>query len=163
MPVKGNINGNKNNKKKYNWFTRQIDQKGQDFMSQLTKEQIARDAQSIIRDMVYGRIDYIEQAQYFYYPNFIPILIEACTDRRRYYYCNLIATENYLSSISQGLLYIDNDSIICMQGTRVENLNLYNIYNTVLNALYMCLNTNSIDPLLTINANLKTALQIVKL
>lgn len=165
MPIYGNRNNNdrNNNKKKYNWFTKQIDQKGKDFMSQLSKQQISNDALSIIRDMVYGRIDYNEFGQYFYYKDFLIILIEKSIDRQRYYSCNLEALRMYLSCVAQGMIYMDNESRLYMQNTRDENFNLYTIYNTVLNALVLCLNTNTIDPLLTINSNLKTALQMVKL
>lgn len=163
MPVYGNRNNNDRNKKKYNWFTKQIDQKGKDFMFQLSKQQISNDALSIIRDMVYGRIDYNEYGQYFYYKDFLVILIEKSMDRQRFYSCNLVALDAYLSSVSQGMLFLDNESRLCMQNTRDENFNLYTIYNTVLNALMICLHTNTIDSLLTINGNLKTALQMVKL
>lgn len=102
LPMAGNItdligselNNSHNNKnsssnefsKKYkvtNWFTRLLDQRGEDYISsgKLTVDEVSRNAEKILDDMISGRVNYDTQAQYIINPVVIETLINYCSNK----------------------------------------------------------------------------------
>ena len=72
-----------NNKKVNNWFTRLFDQRGQDYISsgKLSVDEVSKNAERIIEEMVAGRIDYDKYAQYIIEPTIIETLINYCANK----------------------------------------------------------------------------------
>ncbi len=94
------------NKKKYNnWFTRIVDQRGEDFLLyRLTCDEVGRNAERIFDDMIEGRIDYVRQGKYIVLPTVIKTLIDYCINK---------ISINRAFQYSLGYLY--NDYINMMQ------------------------------------------------
>lgn len=66
-----------------NWFTRLLDQRGQDYISagKLTVDEVSKNAERILDDMISGRIDYSKQGQYIIQPIIINTLINYCSNK----------------------------------------------------------------------------------
>lgn len=79
QPVQESITGRKVN----NWFTRLLDQRGQDYISsgKLTIDEVNRNAERILDDIIAGRIDYGKQGQYLINPVVIDTLISYCANK----------------------------------------------------------------------------------
>ena len=81
-----NSNNNQNNsggKKVNNWISRLIDQRGADYITggKLTTDEVGRNAERIIDDMINGRIDYNVYGQYIITPVIIETLINYCYNK----------------------------------------------------------------------------------
>lgn len=81
-----NSNNNQNNsggKKVNNWISRLIDQRGADYITggKLTTDEVGRNAERIIDDMINGRIDYNVYGQYLITPVIIETLINYCYNK----------------------------------------------------------------------------------
>lgn len=116
---KNNSNAQNNNsgKKINNWFSRLIDQKGAEYITsgKLTADEVGKNAERIIDDMVNGRIDYNVYGQYIIIPSVIETLINYCY--------NKIAINNAIQ-FSLGYTYNDYVSRMGMQDAqRVYILN----------------------------------------
>lgn len=74
---------NQSGKKLNNWFTRLLDQRGQDYISsgKITTEDITKNAERIFDDMISGRIDYIKQGNELINPIVIETLINYCSNK----------------------------------------------------------------------------------
>lgn len=70
------------NKKKYNnWFTKIIDQRGEEFLLyKLSCDEVGKNAERIFDDMINGRIDYTKQGKYIVLPTVIKTLIAYCSN-----------------------------------------------------------------------------------
>lgn len=66
-----------------NWFTRLLDQRGQDYITsgKLTIDEVSRNAEKILDDMISGRINYDTQAQYIIQPIILETLINYCSNK----------------------------------------------------------------------------------
>ena len=69
--------------KVYNWFTRLVDQRGEDyiFSGKLTADEVNRGVGRIIDDIIYGRIDYVQQGKYLLQPSVIDTLLAYCHNK----------------------------------------------------------------------------------
>jgi len=78
-PVQSSVGGRKIN----NWFTRLLDQRGEDYISsgKLTMDEVSRNADRIIDDLVSGRIDYSKQGNYIIQPVILDTLINYCANK----------------------------------------------------------------------------------
>jgi len=74
---------NQSERKLNNWFTRLLDQRGQDYISsgKLTYEEVSKNAERIIDDLIAGRVDYGKQGQYLINPVVIETLINYCSNK----------------------------------------------------------------------------------
>lgn len=70
-------------KKLNNWFTRLLDQRGEDYITsgKLTIDEVSRNAEKILDDMIAGRIDYIKQGSILINPIIIDTLINYCANK----------------------------------------------------------------------------------
>lgn len=70
-------------KKVNNWFTRLLDQKGEDYISsgKLSIDEVSRNAERILDDMIAGRVDYIKQGPILINPIIIDTLINYCANK----------------------------------------------------------------------------------
>lgn len=70
-------------RKMSNWITRLLDQRGEDYISsgKLSTDEVGRNADRIIDDMIAGRIDYTKQGQYIIEPVIIETLINYCANK----------------------------------------------------------------------------------
>lgn len=89
-------------KKLNNWFTRLQEQKGEDFITsgKLTVDEVSKNAEKILDDMIDGKIDYIKQGPTLITPIIIDTLINYCA--------NKLAINN---AIQYALGYVYNDYI----------------------------------------------------
>lgn len=150
-------------KKKNNYFSRNVEQYGEDFLNLINRAQLIEDAPRIIRDIAYGRIDYSEFDKYFMNQDLMIILIDYVQTQLRYYSSSLQCMDYTLQAIVNNVYYIDNYSYNAIVQSRASTLNYTMIYNTINNALSWCMCNRTIEPLLTINTTIKNSLQLVKL
>ena len=127
------------NRKKYNnWFTRIVDQRGEDFLlHRLTCDEVGKNAERIFDDMIDGRIDYVRQGKYIVLPTVIKTLIDYCT--------NKIAINR---ALQYSLNYTYNDYTNRMQ--YINDLDRMNILSRVDNSL----SRNIIQATVIVNQNL---------
>ena len=66
-----------------NWFTRLLEQRGEDFITsgKLTIDEVSKNADRILDDMILGRIDYNKHGQYIIMPIIIETLISYCSNK----------------------------------------------------------------------------------
>jgi len=66
-----------------NWFTRLLEQRGQDYITsgKLTIDEISKNAERILDDMIAGRIDYTRQGNDIINPIVIETLINYCSNK----------------------------------------------------------------------------------
>lgn len=78
-----NNKDNKPNRRINNWFTRIIDQKGEDYFTsgKLTIEEVSKNAERIIDDMVAGKVDYDKFGPYLILPVILDTLINYCSNK----------------------------------------------------------------------------------
>ena len=71
------------NKRISNWFSRLIDQRGEEYITsgRLTIEEVSKNAERIIDDMISGRIDYDKFGKYIILPVIIETLINYCSNK----------------------------------------------------------------------------------
>lgn len=74
---------NSSKRKVSNWFSRLLDQRGQDYISsgKLTIDEVSKNAERIIDDMIGGRIDYDAYGKYIINPIVIQTLINYCANK----------------------------------------------------------------------------------
>lgn len=70
-------------KKLNNWFTRLQEQKGDDFITsgKLTVDEVSKNAEKILEDMIDGKVDYIKQGPILITPIIIDTLINYCANK----------------------------------------------------------------------------------
>lgn len=70
-------------KKVNNWFTRLLDQRGQDYIDsgKLSIDEVSKNAEKILDDMIAGRVDYIKQGPVLINPIIIDTLINYCANK----------------------------------------------------------------------------------
>ena len=78
-----NNNDKPNGRKISNWFIRMIDQRGENYFTsgKLTTEEVSKNAERIIDDMIAGRVDYDKFGQYIIMPVIIDTLINYCSNK----------------------------------------------------------------------------------
>ena len=66
-----------------NWFSRLIDQRGEEYITsgRLTIEEVSKNAERIIDDMISGRVDYDKFGKYIILPVIIETLINYCSNK----------------------------------------------------------------------------------
>lgn len=74
---------NSSKRKVSNWFSRLLDQRGQDYISsgKLSIDEVSKNAERIIDDMIGGRIDYDAYGKYIIDPIVIQTLINYCANK----------------------------------------------------------------------------------
>lgn len=74
---------NPSRRKISNWFSRLLDQRGQDYISsgKLTIDEVSKNAERIIDDMIAGKIDYDIYGKYIIEPVIIQTLINYCANK----------------------------------------------------------------------------------
>ena len=72
-----------NGRRVNNWFSRLIDQRGEEYITsgRLTIEEVSKNAERIIDDMISGRIDYDKYGKYIILPVIIETLINYCSNK----------------------------------------------------------------------------------
>ncbi len=111
---------NSSKRKVSNWFSRLLDQRGQDYISsgKLTIDEVSKNAERIIDDMIAGRIDYDTYGKYVINPVVIQTLINYCA--------NKLAINKTLQ-FSLGYTYNDYMSRSDMGDDPERYMTLYNI------------------------------------
>ena len=66
-----------------NWFTRILDQRGDDYITsgKLSVDEVSKNAEKILDDMIAGRVDYIKQGPILISPIIIDTLINYCANK----------------------------------------------------------------------------------
>lgn len=66
-----------------NWFTRLLEQRGEDYITsgRLSVDEVSKNAEKILDDMISGRIDYVKQAPIILSPVIIDTLIDYCANK----------------------------------------------------------------------------------
>lgn len=104
-PVDSNCNGRKIS----NWFTRMVDQRGENFIveGKLTTDEVNKNVDRIIDDIIAGRIDYSKQGKYIIEPIIIDTIIDYCANKvnlntadyytQSYFYSDYVNSAEYVS------------------------------------------------------------------
>ena len=143
---------NKPKFKVHNWFTRLVDQRGEDYIlsGKLTSEDVNRGVGRIIDDIIYGRIDYIQQGKYLLQPSVIDTLIS---------YCHNKLAISYALQYAIGCAY--NTNIPIQIGSNLDqakfivNQDIY-IYDILYNRLRQCKLSNNAMIMHSVSSELNT-------
>lgn len=132
MAYNNNNNNNQNNKKKNNdYFSRNIKQKGENFIGIMTTLEIQRDAIRIFRDIAKGAVDLDAYSHYFEDTTFLDNCILAAEAKLKYHSINADANERSIFQDQQNGLCVDPMRITVAQNER----NKATAYNIVRNSL----------------------------
>ena len=133
-----------NNKNLSNWFSRMIEKKGPDCIQtgRLTTDEVSRNADKIIDDIIKARIDYNKYGQYIIAPVVLEPLIGYCINK-------LALDEAILFSLNYIHNEYVNNAIVPVSGSGNSNLQYYdnkkrfpaviddNLANNIVQALSM--------------------------
>ena len=172
-----NSNNNQNNsggKKVNNWISRLIDQRGADYITgKLTADEVGRNAERIIDDMINGKIDYNVYGQYIITPVIIETLINYCYNKIAinnaiqfalgYTYNDYASKFNIQDPQRMNVINQITDSMYrnMTQAISIVNQDLY-IYNIIYNKLMILNSTKNATVLFSISNDLKNYQKQIK-
>jgi len=100
-----------NGRKLSNWFTRMIDQRGEDFITagKVSVDEVGKNVDRIIDDIISGRVDFSKHGKYIIEPVIIDTILDYCANKVNLNTANLY-TQNYFYSdyVNRGQ-YMQND------------------------------------------------------
>ena len=148
--------------KQDNWFSRTLERKGSDYITsgRLTQDEVSRNAERIIDDIIRGHIDYTKYGNCMIEPVILDTLINYCT--------NKLAIE---SAIQYALGYTynayNNHQIVCVQDTLPQQYAMYDQMNmpyvddATINNIAQAISMNNRD--IAIHSTLLQALRSVSI
>ena len=154
-------NKSTNNRRNNNWFSRLIEQRGEEYITsgRLTVEEVSKNAERIIDDMIGGKIDYDKYGKYIIMPVIIETLINYCSNKLAInralqfslgYVYNDYVGKNYLSDDPEryNTLININDSLArdITQSIAIVNQDIAT-YNILFNKLSYVNNTKNVSGL----------------
>lgn len=88
-----------NGRKMSNWFTRMIDQRGEDFIAagKVSVDEVGKNVDRIIDDIIAGRVDFSKHGKYIIEPIIIDTILDYCANKVNLNTANLY-TQNYFYS-----------------------------------------------------------------
>lgn len=88
-----------NGRKLSNWFTRMIDQRGEDFITagKVSVDEVGKNVDRIIDDIISGRVDFSKHGKYIIEPVIIDTILDYCANKVNLNTANLY-TQNYFYS-----------------------------------------------------------------
>ena len=161
-------NQNKSPRKLNNWFSRIIDQHGEDyfFSEKLTIDEISRNAERILDDIIFGRIDYNSQSKYLMAHKVIDTLVNYCSNKLAinkaisfslgYTYTDYVNRMNYMNDPNKfNALSTIDDSLVRNVSHAIAIVNQdIALYEHLYNKLYYAAQTQNVSGLFSISSEL---------
>lgn len=97
-------------KKRTCWISNMIDNRGEDFINTLRTEEVIRNADRIISDIINGRIDYMIYAQYMMNSIILDTITSYCENKMNMANANAFAITYTLKGIDTGDIMIANSN-----------------------------------------------------
>lgn len=118
-----------------NWFSRMIDQRGEDFLNgnKMSIDEVSRNADRIIDEMIAGKVDYSKYGKYIINHVVIDTLIDFCANKINLNSANLY-TQNYFYSDYLNRMQFatsDNERFILLSTTD-------NMIRNIVRSMSMC-------------------------
>ena len=135
MSKKGNFNKNNEKKMKNNYFTQNVQRKGENFLAEMRPDTLSRDAIRIFREMTQGRINFQDCEQYIGDPTMLATLINVSYNR--WAECNIIHESlAYYISQNSAAGHVINEGYISAQEKYKSMRDVYAIINCGLQTYY---------------------------
>lgn len=117
-----NTRSDRSGKRPNNWFTRMIDQKGEDYFDNASVDDISRNAEKIIDDMISGRIDYNKIGSIIIKPVIIETLINYCSNKLAINKAIQYSLGYLYNDYTNKMNFVDDTSRMAMLGSIDDSL-----------------------------------------
>lgn len=100
-----------NGRKISNWFTRMIDQRGEDFIAagKISVDEVGKNVDKIIDDIIAGRVDFSKHGKYIIEPIIIDTILDYCANKVNLNTANLYTQNYFYSDYVNRIQYIQTD------------------------------------------------------
>lgn len=165
-----------NGRKLSNWFTRMIDQRGEDFIAagKVSVDEVGKNVDRIIDDIIAGRVDFSKHGKYIIEPIIIDTILDYCANKVNLNTANLY-TQNYFYSdyVNRGQ-YMQTDperfGILNTNDNMVRNIvrsmsmadRDIGIYTILYNKFMIVKNTKNATTLISLNNELNAYRKLAK-
>jgi hypothetical protein len=165
-----------NGRKMTNWFTRMIDQRGEDFIAagKVSVDEVGKNVDRIIDDIIGGRVDFSKHGKYIIEPIIIDTILDYCANKVNLNTANLY-TQNYFYSdyVNRGQ-YVQTDpdrfGILNTNDNMVRNIvrsmsmadRDIGIYTILYNKFMIVKNTKNAMALISLNNELNAYRKLAK-
>lgn len=100
-----------NGRKMSNWFTRMIDQRGEDFIAagKIYVDEVGKNVDKIIDDIIAGRVDFSKHGKYIIEPIIIDTILDYCANKVNLNTANLYTQNYFYSDYVNRIQYMQTD------------------------------------------------------
>lgn len=100
-----------NGRKISNWFTRMIDQRGEDFIAagKISVDEVGKNVDKIIDDIIAGRVDFSKHGKYIIEPIIIDTILDYCANKVNLNTANLYTQNYFYSDYVNRIQYVQTD------------------------------------------------------
>ena len=148
-------------RKRKNTFDRMIEQYGEDNFDEIRADKMQRFANSIIRDIGFGNIDYETQGKFFYDEQIIQAIKYELQTKLVYYECAQLAFNNYLF-LPQPMSVQTQDLVTNMSASFKKTSDICFVLHTILNAImYTDNNLGDISRLYEVPFNIRAVKNVL--
>ena len=100
-----------NGRKISNWFTRMIDQRGEDFIAagKISVDEVGKNVDKIIDDIIAGRVDFSKHGKYIIEPIIIDTVLDYCANKVNLNTANLYTQNYFYSDYVNRIQYMQTD------------------------------------------------------
>lgn len=100
-----------NGRKISNWFTRMIDQRGEDFIAagKISVDEVGKNVDKIIDDIIAGRVDFSKHGKYIIEPIIIDTILDYCANKVNLNTANLYTQNYFYSDYVNRIQYMQTD------------------------------------------------------
>ena len=182
VPVAGSLINNPvpdsicNGRKMSNWFTRMIDQRGEDFITigKISVDEVGKNVDKIIDDIIAGRVDLSKHGKYIIEPIIIDTILDYCANKVNLNTANLYTQNYFYSDYVNRIQYMQTDperfGILNTNDNMIRNIvrsmsmadRDIGIYTILYNKFMTVKNTKNAMVLISLNSELKAYRKLAK-
>ena len=181
-PVAGSLINNPvpdsicNGRKMSNWFTRMIDQRGEDFITigKISVDEVGKNVDKIIDDIIAGRVDLSKHGKYIIEPIIIDTILDYCANKVNLNTANLYTQNYFYSDYVNRIQYMQTDperfGILNTNDNMIRNIvrsmsmadRDIGIYTILYNKFMTVKNTKNAMVLISLNSELNAYRKLAK-
>lgn len=182
VPVVGSLINNPvpdsicNGRKMSNWFTRMIDQRGEDFITigKISVDEVGKNVDKIIDDIIAGRVDFSKHGKYIIEPIIIDTILDYCANKVNLNTANLYTQNYFYSDYVNRIQYMQTDperfGILNTNDNMIRNIvrsmsmadRDIGIYTILYNKFMTVKNTKNAMVLISLNSELNAYRKLAK-
>lgn len=182
VPVAGSLINNPvldsicNGRKMSNWFTRMIDQRGEDFITigKISVDEVGKNVDKIIDDIIAGRVDFSKHGKYIIEPIIIDTILDYCANKVNLNTANLYTQNYFYSDYVNRIQYMQTDperfGILNTNDNMIRNIvrsmsmadRDIGIYTILYNKFMTVKNTKNAMVLISLNSELNAYRKLAK-